>query len=433
MKKSRIEWFVGEITQLNKNAIIDDVVADRLRKHYQPMLASKAGSTVSVAMILFSCLGTLLIGGGIILIFAYNWVEISRPIRAVVAVCMPILALAISFYTIGKHKGRGWREGVGVFLYISAISCLALISQTYYLGGSMKAFLFAVLIMAAPIPAMLSSAAAIILYLATIVGWCFAVLEYNVGIFDRVMFFVFPAIAAAYFFFTYVGKSRGEKKFDAYIITVFLAFAFPLAFAFYHADVSPLTFLAPAAVMFVLGSVADRSENELQAIARPFIQLGFAVIIFTAINLQITSVYQEVFGDYNYTADLILAICALMAGVFGFYKRVIFESLLCFIPIICVGLSAIVKSAAVDTILISFVIAAVAVVGMAEGVKRLSLGMVNLACVLFLSAVLVRFFDGEFSILARGIAFIICGIIFLAMNIVMIKFRKRQAEELINA
>lgn len=440
MKKRRIEWILGEIPQLNKDGVIDTAAADRLKKHYTPMLANSADSAASVAMILFSCLGALLIGGGIILIFAHNWSELSRPVRAAISISMPIVALLISFYVIAKDKSRLWREGAGVFLFVSAVSCLALISQTYYLGGSMKAFLFAVLIMTFPVPAMLRSMGSIILYLTAIVGWYIVgwymgavEIRYGFVIFDRIMFFVFPALSSVYFLLTYSGKSRMEKIVDSYIITIFLAFAFPLAFAFYNAESTPLTFFASAAVMFALGRVAKRSEKGLLPFARPFILLGFIVIIFTAISLQITETYEFVLGVEFHVADLVLAIVALMVAVFGFYKRLIFESLLCCLPLICFVFGFLVNIAAANMIFISLAIAAVSVGGFVQGVKRFSLGTVNIACVLFLSAVLVRFFDGEFSTLARGISFIICGIIFFLVNIVMIRLRKGQREELANA
>lgn len=434
MKKSRIEWFLGEIGQLSRDAVIDETVAERLKRHYEPILATSKSSAANFAIILFSGLGALLIGGGIILIFAHNWAELSRPARAIVSISMPILALLIGFYAIAKDKSRSWREGTGVFLFVSAISCLALISQTYYLGGSMKAFLFAVLIMTIPIPAMLRSMGAIILYLAVIVGWYITALEFfgMVGIFDSIMFFVFPALASVYFFITYADKSRHEKIVDAYIVTIFLAFAFPMAFAFYHAECSPLTFFAPAAIIFTLGSVANRTEKDLQPIARPFILLGFGVIIVTLILLQITEAYEELFQDYNYNADIVLAIAALAVAAFGFYKRLIFESLLCCFPLVCIGISIMVDITPVDVILVSLAIAVVSIVGLIEGVKRISLGTVNLGCVLFLSAVMVRFFDGEISTLVRGISFIICGVIFLVVNIAMVKHRKKQIKELAN-
>lgn len=435
MKKSRIEWFLGEINQLSRDTVIDDAVADRLRKHYEPMLATSKSSAANFAIILFSCLGALLIGGGIILIFAHNWAELSRPARAMISISMPIVALLISFYVIIQDKSRSWREGAGVFLFVSAISCLALISQTYYLGGSMKAFLFAVLIMTVPVPAMLRSMGSIILYLAVIVGWYMSAMEFFglSGIFDRIMFFVFPALASVYLFITYTDKSRREKIIDAYVITVFLAFAFPMAFAFFETEITPLTFFAAATIMFALGSVAGRSEKDIQSVARPFIIFGFGVIIITAILLQITDTYEFIFVVEFHVADLVLAVLALLIAGFGFYKRLIFESLLCCVPLVCFLFTYLVNIAAVNIIFISLAIAAVSVAGFVQGVKRISLGTVNLACLLFLSAILVRFFDGEFSTLARGISFIICGVIFLVVNVAMVKHRNKQSKELANA
>jgi hypothetical protein len=61
----------------------------------------------------------------------------------------------------------------------------------------------------------------------------------------------------------------------------------------------------------------------------------------------------------------------------------------------------------------------VGIVTIAVGVRRQSLGTVNLGMVVVALLVVVRFFDSEFGFIFKGFAFILVGLGFLVANIVL--------------
>ena len=66
------------------------------------------------------------------------------------------------------------------------------------------------------------------------------------------------------------------------------------------------------------------------------------------------------------------------------------------------------------------------VVGVAAvhaGLKHGQLGTANCGLLLVVSLVLARFFDDDWSFVVRGVGFILMGIVFLAMNLWMLKRR----------
>ena len=73
-----LRWLYGELPGLVEARVLDDATALRLRQHYGELQPPRSSQRVLLG--LFGLLGTLLIGGGIILLLAYNWEGMSRPI-----------------------------------------------------------------------------------------------------------------------------------------------------------------------------------------------------------------------------------------------------------------------------------------------------------------------------------------------------------------
>ena len=72
-----------------RGGVVSAEAADKLRQHYGPL-----GKTDGrrIALVLFGLLGAVLIGGGIILLIAYNWSELTRPVRAAISFAPLVLA-----------------------------------------------------------------------------------------------------------------------------------------------------------------------------------------------------------------------------------------------------------------------------------------------------------------------------------------------------
>jgi len=86
-------WLRRELPELVGQGVIQSEVAERIRQHYGE--TEMAGRTTKRwAIVLFSILGAALIGGGIILLLAHNWEELSRPMRAAISVAPLAIAAA---------------------------------------------------------------------------------------------------------------------------------------------------------------------------------------------------------------------------------------------------------------------------------------------------------------------------------------------------
>src|SRR5205807_1373248 len=92
------------------------------------------------ALVSFAVLGGILIGSGIILVLAHNWEDLTRPMRTVIAMLPMVVAQGLAAWVILRRtESKAWREGVGAYWSASIGASIALVAQTYNLGGTFAA------------------------------------------------------------------------------------------------------------------------------------------------------------------------------------------------------------------------------------------------------------------------------------------------------
>ena len=94
MKKE--EWIKGEISKWQSEGVVDGTTADALLARYKA-----AESRIGWGAIVAGSFGALLIGLGVIALFAANWDHLGRAERAIVAIA-PLLACGIAAVEIGR-------------------------------------------------------------------------------------------------------------------------------------------------------------------------------------------------------------------------------------------------------------------------------------------------------------------------------------------
>ena len=135
--KQHLRWLHDELPELLTRNVVDAATAERLRVHYN---LGSLSEPRSVALLVFGSLGALLVGGGMILIVAHNWEELSRGGRAVISIALLAAAQLLCGYVLLRKRGSAaWSEASALALCLSLGASIALISQTYNLGGELGA------------------------------------------------------------------------------------------------------------------------------------------------------------------------------------------------------------------------------------------------------------------------------------------------------
>jgi len=88
------KWLLNEIDSWQQSALIDSDTAEKLRQRYTPK------KNINLLIIMFSVIGSLLIGAGIILILAKNWQFLHISLRVTLAFLPLVVSQALAFYTV---------------------------------------------------------------------------------------------------------------------------------------------------------------------------------------------------------------------------------------------------------------------------------------------------------------------------------------------
>jgi hypothetical protein len=172
--KKNLRWLYGELPLWREKGWIAPEAEAELRAHYGPL---PGNGVRTLTPILLSVLAALLVGGGIILLFAHNWDDLSRPVRAVLSVLPLLASYAVALFVLLKRCGSAaWREGVAAANVAACAAAVALVAQTYNISGDLESYLLTVSLLALPAVYLFDSVAAAWLFLVGIVilrltGW----------------------------------------------------------------------------------------------------------------------------------------------------------------------------------------------------------------------------------------------------------------------
>ena len=107
MSSNKARWLLGELPGLVAGGVIDQASAERLRHHFEADLGKDGGRRIAV--VVFGGLGALLIGGGILLLLAHNWDELSRTMRAGLTMGLLLAAQALAGWALlARPRSIAW-------------------------------------------------------------------------------------------------------------------------------------------------------------------------------------------------------------------------------------------------------------------------------------------------------------------------------------
>ncbi|GEM_PF-1087249 len=125
-----IPWLRKEIAAWQSEGLISEETCAKLLARYPQETTSR-----SWGIILAGSIGALLIGLGIIALFAANWDSLGRPARAAIAIAPVILCgIGALVATLKEHKNRVFWEALGILWCLAITAATCLVAQTYQVG-----------------------------------------------------------------------------------------------------------------------------------------------------------------------------------------------------------------------------------------------------------------------------------------------------------
>jgi uncharacterized membrane protein len=440
MSNRSIRWFLTELPGLVNDGVLDEETANRLRERY-PAPLSLSGSRL--AIIVCAVFGALLIGSGVILLLAHNWEHLGRPARTVIAV----LPLAVSQVVAGwvlvrRGESTAWREGSATVLTLALATAIALVDQTYHTGDDLESFLWRWSLLLAPLPWLLNSSSAAVIFLASLTWWAGAAKA------DRLeVIWLWPLALAVVPHVVSVLREdrRGLRSANLqWSCAIFLTAAAALGLEWRVPGLWILVYTGLFALMIAVGTAWRRDEERLWR--RPFEVVGTAGSLVLWLILSFDEPWRHIGWNHIHNDerfhqaaslfDVVLAV-GLPLAAFAVVALILdrkrnAQQLLWMISVPAVAILWPVVAASegsnprwIAALVFSLILFVVGIGTIASGVRAESLGTVNLGMAVVAALVVVRFFDAEIGFIVKGLAFIAVGFGFLVANVVMSKRLQR--------
>jgi uncharacterized membrane protein len=423
MNKKAVEWLYHELPELVAREIIPAESAERIKKHYGPVTDSAGPKTF---LLVFGVIGSLLVGLGIVLILAHNWEYLSRLNRLFVALGLLVAAQVLAGSVLWfKRDSLAWREASATLLMLMVGTAIALVGQTYHLVEDADAFLLNWMLLSLPLLYLMNSVSIAVLYTLGVTNWAVS------GYFDVSKQFIWVLLGLILPYYWHLLQNRryaNSTVILSWILSICLYFCFGAAFAKYLDNLGLLMYSSLFASHYLTG-VLWLNQHE-QSWRMPFKTVGLTGNVGLVFILTFHDIWRHVTLNREAVplASFLLAAALLAAVIGGNYllarqagRGVWRFSTIPFViapAYVCQlfdssgwGATAIVN-AYVLWLSISIII---------NGVGEHSLGIVNAGMLLLGALIVARFFDIELSFIARGIAFVLVGLGFLAANLVLVR------------
>jgi len=416
---------LNQLQELQSEGIISPQTALDIQGYFN----SKADNSGNRQMVIFSVIGSLLLGLGLVLLFAHNWDEMSKITKTIIAISPLVIAQGFGVYFLARKKDSlAGREGIGSLLFLCIGLSISLVGQIYNISGDMPGFLKSWMLLA--LPALFLLRSSMIAFLSSVGITWYILIQKDNSFYPFLMFLGYMALIIFHFY--KLLKSDKESNYIN-IATWIIPITFLFSTAAFEKSNDELVFLN----YLILGNLFTWIGNSKLLAGRSLVKNGLKVIgPLSILNILFILSFIDVSEDLlrietNQFGLEWIAFCLLLIPlVFIIIKRSITFGLSkspilwVFIPGILLFLFS--GSEIVISLAANFMILSLGLIYILNGIKENLIGKLNFGLLIITILVTCRFFDGSMSFIARGIIFLILGAGFLATNYWIIKRKKHE-------
>ncbi|NVK22793.1 MAG: DUF2157 domain-containing protein [Kangiellaceae bacterium] len=422
-QKEQLEWLKIQLTDWQAQGLVSSESQQSILAQYQIVQEEKS----QLASILLVVLGAILIGGGVILLFAHNWDQLGKGVRTLLSFLPLLLAQALCWYALKfQSKSSALRESSSVFLFFSIASSIALIGQTYHIYGDLERFVLTWVLLSIPIIYVMRSSAILILVSLLLIWLC---------TFNRSPYWLLYLSLVPIWIYSYQQQNGGSLAFlwSSWIAALAIPISLIVSIEF---ERSPLTeyllaIMLVVAVFYYLLGKKIFGFTPTRFWSNPLSSLGaMGIIIFSLllswteawdIGSSFDSHYGWRWSEYL-LASLFIGCFVLTIWWWFKHQTQLHRANKVFTLVVLFALAPLLKnivgvSDPIFAALMNVFILVASILVIAHGINSGRLVVLN-AGLLWLSVLLLlRFFDSDISFVLKGIIFILIGCGFIVANI----------------
>ncbi|MDR1451021.1 MAG: DUF2157 domain-containing protein [Helicobacteraceae bacterium] len=416
--KAHINWLEGELASWTRESLVSEESAAKILARYRDEVP-RANWTTAI----FAAFGATLIGLGIVSISAYNWEYLPREARAASAILILLCANAFGLYAkLKKPQSAAYAEGAGLFIAVAFAASLAIIAQTYHLGGSLPEFIKVVIALTLPVIYIFNAKGASAIFFIAIISLICADVDRQ----TYAMGWVYLGAWAPWYIFRLIYR-RSSNITQAFNLLFMCGAVAVLNTEIVHSSIRFVYIYNALFFAFFWLASALLYANEPKASKRLVEEIAKFAIAFM---LLLASTGEGLFGNYRgeVVNGVFYLLCMLYFSLFGFFalklRDRLWELIIPIAPFVF-------YLAAVNDVSgegAKWLFSLACLIGGASfiygGIKRLNITLANQGVVWLGVLFALKFFDSELGLIEKGIGFIVVGLAFLAAGILISRYIK---------
>jgi uncharacterized membrane protein len=435
MNTSHHRWLLEQLPQWERDGLLTTDAARTLRERHTAQQEA-ADSQPGIAQIIMGSLGALLIGAGLIAVIGYNWDDFSRPVRLLFAF-LPLLVTQIASFRVlqrGDAAAAWVRETTALLQALATGACIAIVSQIYNLGGEWPDFLFWWMLLSLPLVWVMRSQAVAIFYLVAIAVWSVNQVEHGKPWHDSPQLYPVLLLGLLPFWPGWPQKQALSLS-VRWVMTISAIFGLCAAAVFvceesghflsfkFETAMWLWTLTAAAFVLLPLTQAAFEEPTR----RKPQVVLGSLWLFGYGLAATFRDISDEVTGGMKHALHLpwcwgLLAVLAVFVLLALKRRRwaVLSIASISLLPLLAFPFER----------LLSWVFTLhLAAIGLTLILLDFSgrRGAPRFGALLLSVLIILRMADSHFSLLAKGVGFIIVGVAFLAFNLLMSRRHRQPA------
>ncbi len=427
MKERFLKTLNQQLPILVNKKIISRTDADNIKEYYGKQIP---GSSKGTILTIIGSLAALLIGSGIILLFAYNWNSISKNLKTVIAFIPLISGQVLVYFSWKKKKSTAWMEASSLFLSLAVGSTIALISQIYHIPGNLDNFLLTWMLLVLPLTYLTGSTGSLVIYLTGILFWS----AYSQETGGNAVFYWLLLGAVIPKMVLLIKKELNSNKTTivSWLVVINLLIGTAISLEKVLPGIWILVYSILLTFCFLIGQIYYK--DSFGGFHDPFRTIGSAGIVILSYIFTFEFFWDEI-GLNNVRSELrfnktiavvdyillILLLLAVVALIIRYRDKLEFKKITPFILIFILALVAFVIGSFDNFILPQIIIfnSYTVLLGIwiiYIGITNRHLFQINLGMLTVILIIVTRFFDIDIGYTLKGIIFISLGIIFLIAN-----------------
>ena len=412
------QWLLSLLPKWREEGLLTPEAEGVLRERYAP-----DERATPLWFVFLGSLGALLVGLGVITLFAANWEAFGRPARAVLSF-VP-LCLSLALYGAGVWRGwdkkTGFLDVAGILWALSVGACIALIAQTYQISSDGRSFVLAWTLLLLPVMYATRSFVVTAGHYTGLVIWMGMTYDYG---FERLWVLPLAALGMP----VALGLMRAEPECRArgillrWAMVVIGCVAYGFVFETRDCYRGGEFILFAYGVLFAaLMQAGFLRPDGAELLKRPWAVVGtWGLLVVTSVyafgNIE-TLLFLKTINLFTLgvTALLLAGLCVLSVARWRACHKKWFYPLAFGIAPVFYAMSA-----GFETSFFTFLyFVALGITVLHSGISERRLGRANLGSLIILACILEKFFASELPLTLKAMVFILAGAAFFGFSFYM--------------